>query len=207
MNLKSPKYRTAFNFLFFSIFAALATLRSLKLIDLDSISLSLIVIGMVPMLLPYINRKLLPYMNKNFKAIEVFGVKAELLAKLEIQDEKIEKQEVKLEEQQKLINELVKFSMSASIFHHLCGISLLKKYIYRDTEFFRREMYFLRDNGFIKPIGKAFVDFYETINNSNLVEIAEPTPIGKACIRLRLSEIPRVMLEDKENLRIDPMDL
>src|SRR5690348_9610294 len=53
----------------------------------------------------------------------------------------------------RLINQLVTFSMSASIFTHLCGIALLHKYNYIDNDGNRREFYFLRDNGFIRPKG------------------------------------------------------
>jgi hypothetical protein len=40
---------------------------------------------------------------------------------------KIEFRELKVEmaRQEEIINALVKYSMSASIFHHLCGIALL----------------------------------------------------------------------------------
>jgi hypothetical protein len=128
MNTTKPGYKLAFNIAFLLFFVSLAALHTLKIIELDSITISLLVLGMMPLLLPYINR--------NFRAIEIFGIKAELMAKIEKQDEKLERQEVKLEEQQKLINELATYSMSESIFHHLCGITLLKRYIYRDTEFF-----------------------------------------------------------------------
>lgn len=64
---------------------------------------------------------------------------------------KLARVEDKVDEQQRLINELVHYSMSASVFHHLCGIAILHTYEYSNDESSRREMYFLRDHGFIKP--------------------------------------------------------
>lgn len=193
MSLSNLPYRKIFNITFFFVLITLAVFHIRGTIKFDAISLALIVLSIVPALLPFI--------SKNFKSFEFFGVRVDLL------EQKVEKQEVKLEEQQTIINELVKYSMSASIFHHLCGISLLKKYIYNDNESDRREFYFLRDNGFIQPKGREFNDFDQRIDKSNLVEIAEPTPIGKTCVRLRIQEIPSDMLKDTGNLRIDPKDL
>ncbi len=115
----------------------------------------------------------------------------------------------KVDEQQRLINQLVHYSMSASIFHHLCGIALLHRYNYSNDEPSRREMYFLRDHGFIKP--KPPLDFlvFENLNGRNLVEVAEPTEIGWLCVKLRRAEIPSNMLDasNRSNLRIDPSSL
>jgi hypothetical protein len=110
-------------------------------------------------------------------------------------------------EQQSVINDLVKYSMSASIFDHLCGIALLREYKYVDGEANRREMYFLRDSGLIRPTGQGFLDFNAGCNGMNLVDVAEPTPIGRYCIRIRRSEIPSNMLLDRANLRVDPATL
>lgn len=118
---------------------------------------------------------------------------------------KIEFRELKVEvaRQQEIINSLVRFSLSASIFHHLCGIALLRTYRYFDNETNRRELYFLRDNGFIQPKpGLSFVDFSAAIDGRNLVELAEPTPIGWECVRLRKGDVPFNMQKDLENLRI-----
>jgi hypothetical protein len=109
----------------------------------------------------------------------------------------------KVSRQQDVINALVKYSMSASIFHHLCGLALLRVYRYVDNETNRREFYFLRDNGFIQPRpGIDFVDFSPEVDGRNLVELAEPTPIGRECVRFRQSEIPSNMRSDVSNLRV-----
>src|SRR5262245_4305559 len=121
---------------------------------------------------------------------------------------KFQFKEVKTElsRQQELINALVKYSMSASIFHHLCGIALLYRYAYIDNDGNRREMYFLRDNGFIRPRpGQPFLDFGPTLDRQNLAAIAEPTPIGWECVRLRKLDVPENMRADAANLRV-PLD-
>jgi hypothetical protein len=99
--------------------------------------------------------------------------------------------QLKLGEQQSILNELVKYSMSASIFHHLCGIAILKEYKYYHGLANQREFYFLRDNGFIRPKFEEFLDFNENVNGTNLVEKAEPTQIGLLCVKLRKDEILR----------------
>jgi len=126
---------------------------------------------------------------------------------LQDQSERVREQEQILQRQQELVNELVKYSMSASIFHHLCGIALLKNYTYHDSDVNRREMYFLRDNGFIQPKSSGFLDFNSSLHQQNLVDVAEPTPIGWSCIKLRKEEIPENMLQNTSNLRKDPKDM
>jgi hypothetical protein len=122
---------------------------------------------------------------------------------------KLARVEDKVDEQQRLINQLVYYSMSASIFHHLCGIAILHRYNYNNDESSRREMYFLRDHGFIRP--KPPLDFlvFENLHGRNLVEVAEPTEIGRLCVKLRKAEIPSNMLDasKRSNLRIDPSSL
>lgn len=143
-----------------------------------------------------------PWLLQAFESISLpGGIKIKLL---NIKD-KVDYHAKQLVVQQERINDLVKYSISASIFHHLCGITLLKEYKYCDDEGNRREFYFLRDNGYIKPrLGRPFIDFDNGINNQNIVESAEPTAIGIACVKLRKEEIPQNMLDDKSNLRIDP---
>jgi hypothetical protein len=139
-------------------------------------------------------------------AIRSLGKLAELkrlTQSVEKQEQRVEAQARQLEQQQEMVNQLVKYSMSASIFHHLCGIAVLKEYKYHDDDTTRRELYFLRDNGFIKPWTDPFVNFNHTLDQANLVEVAEPTPIGWLCVKLRKTEIPSNMSHDDRNLRID----
>jgi hypothetical protein len=128
-------------------------------------------------------------------------------AKLNQLEATIDDTKEQVKTQQETINNLVRYSMSASIFRHLAGIALLKTYTYYNSDSDRREMYFLRDNGFIKPRGSSFLDFDSSLHGRNLVDVAEPTPIGSDCVRLRIDEIPRQWLEDKNNIRIDPSTL
>jgi hypothetical protein len=107
----------------------------------------------------------------------------------------------KVDHQQRLVNDLVQYSISASIFHHLCGIGLLREYRYRDGDGNRREMYFLRDNGYIRPRTATFLDFGPSLDAQNLVELSELTPIGWNCLKLRRNEIPTDMITDHNNLQ------
>jgi hypothetical protein len=117
---------------------------------------------------------------------------------------KLAQMEHRVDEQQHLLNQLVHYSMSASIFHHLSGIALLHEYRYTDDASSRRELYFLRDHGFIRP--KPPLDFlvFEHLHGRNLVEVAEPTEIGWLCVTLRRADIPANMLDARNatNLRV-----
>ena len=73
-----------------------------------------------------------------------------------------------------------------------------------DASFITR---FLRDAGYIKPRFEGFIEFNEGLNGRNIVEIAEPTPIGRLCVKLRQSEIPQQMLSDVNNLRLSLSEL
>src|SRR5262249_54958801 len=102
---------------------------------------------------------------------------------------------------------MVPFPLSDTIFSHLCGISLLKKYIYHD-KYFRRGMYVLKDNGLIQPKPPHnTLEFWEGVDGKNLAEIAEPTDHGRLIVKLRKKDIPPELLEDKENLKVDPSTL
>ncbi len=110
--------------------------------------------------------------------------------------------------QQELINQLVEYSMSASIFTHLCGIVLLRRYNYADSDVNRREFYFLRDNGFIRPRGgMGWLEFDGRLDGKNVNDVAEATPIGASCVRLREKDIPPNMLVDLSNLKTNPKAL
>jgi hypothetical protein len=123
------------------------------------------------------------------------------------QQVQVDQQQQLFQQQQRMIDELVKYSMSASIFRHLCGITLLKEYKYFDDDGNRREFYFLRDAGYIKPRLNDFIEFHQGLDGKNIVDIAEPTPIGRLCVKLRQSEIPPQMLNDANNVRVKASDL
>ena len=121
---------------------------------------------------------------------------------------KVDKLARQIDAQGSQIETFVKYFMSASIFHHLCGIALLYHYEYSPSD--RREYYFLRDAGLIEPrSGMGFLDFPELGPNWNVADAAKPTPIGWMCVKLRRHEIPSEMLDEqnRQNLRVDPETL
>jgi len=122
------------------------------------------------------------------------------------QERALADQRRQLEAQQESINRLVRYMLSASIFRHLYGVAVLHEYHYWHSGPMSREMYFLRDIGFIQPRGHGgFLDFTDALNGANLAELVEPTPIGWSCIEMRKNEIPPEWLRDdlRTNLRID----
>lgn len=89
-------------------------------------------------------------------------------------------------EQQELINQMVTYSMSENIYIHLWFIAHTEEYKYSNNDAMRRELYYLRDAGYLMPRGgRGFLDFNQDVNGRNLVEFAEPTPIGWSILRLR----------------------
>ena len=120
---------------------------------------------------------------------------------------RVDDQQRQIEAQQATINELVKYLVAAPIFRHLCGIGLLKRYQFWDGPM-ARELYFLRDIGYIQPRRGDFVPFDAGLDGANLCELVEPTPIGWSCIRLRWPEVPPDWLNDptqRWNLREDAL--
>jgi len=130
-----------------------------------------------------------------------------LAGEMEAQKQKTNAQGLKLDEQGRVIEDLVRYAMSASIFHHLAGIVLLKEYRYHDSDVNRREFYFLRDAGYIRPKSAGFIDFNANLEGANIIDRAEPTPIGYLCVRLRKGDIPEEMVRDTGNLRVHPNDV
>jgi len=117
--------------------------------------------------------------------------------------QQLNQQGERIAEQQNLINTLVAYTMSSSVFRHLAGIALLKTYNLRFGEANRREMYFLRDHGFIQPRDGSFVDFVDDGREYNVAGMAATTPVGELYVKLRKNEIPPEMRNDIQNLRVD----
>jgi hypothetical protein len=118
---------------------------------------------------------------------------------------RVDEQQRQLAVQQGMINDLVTYLVSSPIFRHLCGLAVLREYKFWDGSM-TRELYFLRDIGFIKPRHGDFVAFDARLNGANLSDILEPTPIGWSCIRLRKGEVPPEWVQDearRDNLRQD----
>jgi len=107
---------------------------------------------------------------------------------------KVEVQNNKLDDQEEIIRQLVVFSMSPMIYEHLRHIRDGRiarsegrpyEYLYRNNPPFQREMYYLRDNGFIQPVDQGHLDFNEFIDGKDLIDMAKPTPIGEYYVKLR----------------------
>lgn len=164
------------------------------LLPSDTVGMALLVIVVLPWIL-----SAMP-----LSEVELMGVKLTLK---EVTDEQKQHGET-LAQHAELLNKLVTYGMSASIFRHLCGIGLLKEYNYDDNPTNRREFYFLRDNGFIMPKSRAFIEFDQNTPH-NVCEVAAPTPIGWTFIKLRFAEVPKDWLtaEKAPNLAVDPSTL
>jgi hypothetical protein len=165
-----------------------------KLLPTDPIGVTLLII----VVLPWILRSM------PLSEIELLGVKLKLR---EVVDEQKQHGQT-LAAHGQTIDKLVTYLMSSSIFRHLCGIGLLREYNYEDNDTNRRELYFLRDSGFIQPKAGAFLDFGQNTPR-NLCAIATPTPVGWHFIKLRQHEIPDEWLtsQTKPNLAVDPSTL
>jgi hypothetical protein len=124
----------------------------------------------------------LPWLMGQIKSAEIpGGFKVEFWAL----KERVEQQDEKLADQQEVIRQLVIYSLSESNYIHLWHIHGSEEYLYRNEEWFRRQMYFLSDNGYLQPRHASFLVFDETIDGRNLVEIAKLTPVGEFLVRLR----------------------
>lgn len=161
------------------------------LLPTDPVGMALLLIIVLPWIL----------IAMPFSEVELLGVKLTLKEVAEQQKQHGQT----LAEHGEIINDLVTYGMSASIFRHLCGIGLLKEYNYEDNDTNRREFYFLRDNGFIRPKSQPFLEFNQTTPR-NVCEISTLTPIGRTFVRLRRNEIPLDWLtpEKAANLAVDP---
>lgn len=129
----------------------------------------------------------------------------ELRARVDVIGGRVQDQQRQLDAQQAIINELVTYMLSAPVFRHLCGIALLREYRFHDGPM-GRELYFLRDLGFIKPKDGNFVAFDASLEDRNISDLLEPTPIGWSCIRLRKADVPRDWMHDpalRHNLKQD----
>lgn len=92
----------------------------------------------------------------------------------------------KLKQQQKIVNDLVIYSVAAQPYKALWDLAHLSEYKYDNTDNFRRWMYFLLDNGLIQPkTPNGWLDFNEQLQGRNLAELAKPTPAGDLLMALR----------------------
>ncbi len=164
------------NISFCIFFFILAGLHLFTRLQFDEISLGLIAIGTSPLILPLL--------KDNFKSIEFFGIKAELIEKIEQQNVKLNQQEEQIKRQRKMIDEIVKYSMAQYYFEMLCDIGKcqkgqIDKYIFHKSST-ERGLRYLRDNGFIH-INRIS----DLTDGENIADKLTLTPIGELYINLR----------------------
>jgi hypothetical protein len=141
-------------------------------------------------------------LSKIDSKVETATQQAETTKQLvETQADTVREQGEQIRRQRDMLDDLIKYGLSASIFRHLWGVALLPEYKYHHGDSSQREMYFLRDNGYIRPKVDHFLDFNQAMNGRNLVEVADVTPIGRDLVKMRANEIPPEMLRDSPSLR------
>ena len=146
-------------------------------LKIDAITLGLFVVALLPWFISFLESAELPGGWK-FKFRELKGT--------------IKQQEQQIENQQKIINQLVIFSMSQPIYEKLRTIYYAKRdgrgeYIYRKEyeEINRREFLFLRDHGFLAKAGGGYFDPGPDLIDKDIVPQVELTPIGNFYVEQR----------------------
>lgn len=103
--------------------------------------------------------------------------------------DEVNRQKSEINQQQQIISEVVMYSMSESVYTHLWKINDAKEndgeYKFSNNEPFAREMYYLRDSGYIESEGPGFLDFNAGLEGKNLAELVKLTPIAERIIELR----------------------
>jgi hypothetical protein len=146
------------------------------------------------------------FLEKVAERVEQILGQQELRAQVDSMRGRAEEQQRQIDAQQAQINQLVTYMLSASIFRHLAGIALLYDYQFHPGPM-TRELYFLRDIGFIRPTAGEFPAFETMRDGENLSRLITPTPIGWSCLKLRSGEVPRgewvTNPVTRPNLRVD----
>ena len=114
-------------------------------------------------ILPWI----IPYLQRSVKRIDILGNKVEFL-------------ETEVNKQQRIINDLVIYSISSSLFEILSHLSHQREYKYHSNEGSKRAFRFLRDHGYIH-----YFRFDELHDEQNIVGTLYLTPAGKLLVQER----------------------
>jgi|GEM_PF-4966921 len=124
-----------------------------------------------------------PQLLGRMKSLELAGFRIELQTQInQVQ------QTVTAQEQQ--INILLQTAMSRKIFQHLVGIACLKNYEYHDQWLFQREIYYLKDHGYIRMKDEyERQEFDSGFDGENIVDVTTVTEAGWSIIRLRKHDI------------------
>jgi hypothetical protein len=110
---------------------------------------------------------------------------------------KVVAQGEQLENQRELLYQLVKNSLlSADVFRHLAGVTILTEYFYweNDEVNWNREFYDLKHRSFIEGKLGKICEFYKELNGTNITEIVKPTRMGLLYVKLRKEDIPKEWL-------------
>lgn len=175
MEAEKLKSGSIFKIAFLIIFTFLAIVHIAGWITLDAVALALILIAILPLLFPYLSEKV--------KSVEAFGVKIEILEKkIRIQDEEIKKQ-------QKIIHQIVVYSMAYYLYDMLRIFDECQRGVRKEFKFKRSDEHslrFLRDNGYIEQT----FQIRTLTEGENIADKLKLTPIGKFYIELRKSFHP-----------------
>ena len=139
---------------------------------------------------------LLPWISTIIESIELPGG-----GKVEFRKivHEVQQQRQQLDAQQEIVNRLVIFSMSHLIFQHLQGIYHSSRsggeYLFQgDLEAFRRDLRYLRDNGYLHHFHVR-----ELHQGQNLAEVLRLTPVAEFYVDLR-EKLERVEDQRKTEL-------
>jgi hypothetical protein len=141
-------------------------------LKIDAITTALAVIAIVPWLSSVIERAVFP------------GGWEVTFRKVQEQEDRLNAQGRIIAEQQKIINDLVIFSMAWYLFDLLKGIYYAQKtgaqYLFRKNDQFMNNLRYLRDNGYIGIEGIRTLQ-----DGQNLAHLVRLTPIGSYYVELR----------------------
>ena len=141
-----------------SIVSAILTIVHLFVpgVTVDAIGLALFCLAILPWMIPYLQRSV--------KNIDILGNKIEFL-------------ETEVSKQQRIINDLVIFSISSSLFEILCHIYYRREYRYIPNDGSQRALRFLRDHGYVH-----YFRFDELQHSQDLSQALRLTPAGELLV-------------------------
>lgn len=132
-----------------------------------------------------------PQILDRIKLLQVLGFKLEMIEKVEKRqteldrtqtnlDERMKLQQQELDRQQKIINDLVIYSLSYTLFELLSNFYHGRRVIYTRSAGFDRNLRFLRDHGYI-----GLFRFDRLSEGQDLARVLELTPAGRMMVEQR----------------------
>jgi hypothetical protein len=128
-------------------------------LTIDTIGLALLFLAILPWIIPYLQRSV--------KHVDILGNRIEFL-------------ETEVNKQQRVINDLVIFSISSSLVEILSHLYHKKEYKYYANEGGQRNLRFLRNHGYVH-----YFRFDELQNEQDLVGTLRLTPAGELLVQER----------------------